>query len=68
MDTKLKLVTVSFRFRKRAVLPGRFTGVLAPTIKVHITPLTKFRPETPYGVKTLHVKYFQNRNCGFPII
>ena len=21
-------------------------------VKVHITPLTKFRPETPYGVKT----------------
>ena len=36
--------------------------------KVHITPLTKFRPETPYEVKTLHAKYFQNRNCGFPII
>ena len=36
--------------------------------KVHITPLTKFRPETPYGVKRLHAKYFQNRNCGFPII
>ena len=38
------------------------------SIKVHVTPLTKFRPETPYGVKTLHAKYFQNRNCGFPII
>ena len=37
-------------------------------VKVHITPLTKFRPETPYGVKTLYAKYFQNRNCGFPII
>ena len=37
-------------------------------LKVHITPLTKFRPETPYGVKTLHAKYFQNRNCGLPII
>ena len=37
-------------------------------VKVHITPLTKFRPETPYGVKTLHAKYFQNRNCGFPTI
>ena len=37
-------------------------------VKVHITPLTKFRPDTPYGVKTLHAKYFQNRNCGFPII
>ena len=32
-------------------------------LKVHITPLTKFRPETPYGVKTLHAKYFQNQNC-----
>ena len=38
------------------------------SFKVHITPLTKFRPETPYGVKTLHAKYFQSRNCGFPII
>ena len=37
-------------------------------LKVHIIPLTKFRPETPYGVKRLHAKYFQNRNCGFPII
>ena len=37
-------------------------------VKVHITPLTKFRPETPNGVKILHAKYFQNRNCGFPII
>ena len=36
--------------------------------KVHITPLMKFRPETPYEVKTLHAKYFQNRNCGLPII
>ena len=37
-------------------------------IKVHTTPTTKFRPETPYRVKTLHAKYFQNRNCGFAII
>ena len=36
--------------------------------KVHITTLTKFRSETPYDVKTLHAKYFQNQNCGFPII
>ena len=37
-------------------------------LKVHIPPLTKFRPETPYGVKTSHAKNFQNRNCGFPTI
>ena len=37
-------------------------------IKVHITPLTKLRPETTCGVKALDAKYFQNRNCGFPII
>ena len=36
--------------------------------KVHIPPLTKFRPETPYGVKRSHPKSFQNRNCGFPTI
>ena len=35
-------------------------------LKVHIPPLTKFRPQTPYGVKTSHAKNFQNRNCGFP--
>ena len=37
-------------------------------LKVHIPPLTKFRPETPYGVKRSHAKNFQNRNCGFPTI
>ena len=37
-------------------------------IKVHVTPLTKYRPETPYRVKTLYAKYFQNCNCDFPII
>ena len=36
--------------------------------KVDITPLTKFGPDTPYGLKTLHAKYFQNRNSGFPMI
>ena len=36
--------------------------------KVHFTTLTKFRSETPYDVKTLHAKYFQNQNRGFPII
>ena len=36
--------------------------------KVHIPPLTKFCPETPYGVKRSHAKNFQNRNCGFPTI
>ena len=36
--------------------------------KVHIPPLAKFRPETPYGVKRSHAKDFQNRNCGFPTI
>ena len=43
-------------------------ALISETFKVHITPLTKFCSETPYGVKTLHAKYFQNRNCGFPII
>ena len=37
-------------------------------VKVHIPPLTKFCPETPYGVKRSHAKNFQNRNCGFPTI
>ena len=38
------------------------------TVKVHIPPLTKFCPETPYRVKRSHAKNFQNRNCGFPTI
>ena len=38
------------------------------TFKVHIPPLTKFRPETPCGVKRSHAKNFRNRNCGFPTI
>ena len=43
--------------------------VIIHNLKVHITPLTKFRPETPpYGVKMLQAKYFQNQNCTFPII
>ena len=37
-------------------------------LKVHIPPLTKFRPETPCGVKRSHAKNFRNRNCGFPTI
>ena len=37
-------------------------------VKVHIPPLTKFRPETPCGVKRSHAKNFRNRNCGFPTI
>ena len=32
--------------------------------KVHIPPLTKFRPETPCGVKRSHAQNFRNRNCG----
>ena len=38
------------------------------TLKVHIPPLTKFRPETPCGVKRSHAKNFRNRNCDFPTI
>ena len=37
-------------------------------VKVHIPPLTKFRPETPCGVKRSHAKNFRNQNCGFPTI
>ena len=37
-------------------------------LKVHIPPLTKFRPETPCGVKRSDAKNFRNRNCGFPVI
>ena len=37
-------------------------------IKVHVPPLTKFCPETLYGVKRSHAKNFQNWNCGFPTI
>ena len=38
-------------------------------LKVHITPLTKFRPETPYGVKKVTCKIFpESELCGFPII
>ena len=31
-------------------------------LKVHIPPLTKFRPETPCGVKRSHAKNFRNRS------
>ena len=37
-------------------------------LKVHIPSLRKFHPENPYGVKMLHAKYFQNKNCGFATI
>ena len=34
-------------------------------VKVHITPLTKFRPENPCGVKRSHTKNFWNRTWRF---
>ena len=54
--------------KRFTTLRDSLIGMKLIPIKVHITPLTKFRPETPYGVKMLDAKYFQNRNCGFPII
>ena len=47
---------------------GRLLSGVAKKLKVHIPPLTTFRPETPYGVKRSHAKKFRNRNCGFPTI
>ena len=37
-------------------------------LKVHITPQTKFRPESPCKVKRSHTKNFRNRTCRFPTI
>ena len=34
--------------------------------KVHIAPLTKFRPENPCGVKRSHTKNFQRSGLAFP--
>ena len=42
--------------------------VFSDNVKVHITPLTKFRPENPCGVKRSHAKNFRNRTWRFPTI
>ena len=66
-NTKLNSTFFYETVQKGTGSPDSIFSFISTTVKVHITPLTKFRPETPYGVKTLHAKYFQNRNCGFPI-
>ena len=56
--------TLDYTYRNRCTRIVRRKG----GVKVHIPPLTKFRPETPCGVKRSHAKNFWNRNCGYPTI
>ena len=62
-----KTATVKMKTVMMKILMKIYDEVLK-VIKVHIPPLTKFRPETPCGVKRSHAKNFWNRNCGFPTI
>ena len=47
---------------------GRPYQTFASSFKVHISPLTKFHPENPCGVKRSHRKNFRNRTWRFPTI
>ena len=50
----------SINFQANMIRPNMF--------KVHITPLTKFRPENPCGVKRSNRKSFRNQTWRFPTI
>ena len=51
-----------FNFEYKTIFVGKPLRIF----KVHITPLTKFRPENPCGVKRSHTKKFPESDLAFP--